>query len=126
MTGRMSSRTCCTKLNFEFPSVRSLSFIATQIYLDCYHSIILPPCFSIHALPRGLFHQYFSIQVFPSLISVEVQCVGHEHFPIVSLDEVFHMSCDQIYKLLFTDSDFIHRFNSSRKTSGRESNDLIL
>ena len=56
----------------------------------------------------------------------EEQCSGHEHFPIVSLDEVFHMSCDQIYKLLFTESNFISRFNASRKTTGKMEHLIIL
>ncbi len=46
-------------------------------------------------------------------------CSGHEHkVDLVYLDEVFHLNVDQLFQLLFTDSEFYRHFLQLRKTFG--------
>lgn len=52
------------------------------------------------------------------LLVEEVRCDNHDHPGFVTLNEVFDLSCDQIFELLFTESDFYRDFVTARKTYG--------
>lgn len=52
-------------------------------------------------------------------VDAEVLCEGHEHQGFNGLDEVFHMSVDQLFEYLFTDHQFYRDFVEARKTYGK-------
>ena len=57
--------------------------------------------------------------VFFTLVGV-VTCSGHEHKnEHIYLDEVYHFNVDQLFELLFTDSEFYRNFLNARKTFGK-------
>ena len=50
MTGRMSSRRCDTKLNFDFPYVRSVSLRRAPYAFYYYNSTLTLPILNFHTL----------------------------------------------------------------------------
>ena len=55
-----------------------------------------------------------------------VTCSGHEHNKDqVYIDEEFHLSVDQLFELVFTDSEFYRGFLKERKTYGKGAIDVF-